>query len=640
MFPPAPLISLIAITALVMWPGLTGGFIFDDYSIFAENPIVHITNWQWQAWQALGTWSHVNIQRPLTMFSFALNYALGAETVGFKATNLVIHLFNAILVYHVVRKLLVEGWRNDSTKHGLSDVDYWALGAALIWAIHPLQVSAVMYVVQRMELLGFTFVLLALLAYWRARQSQMARQRAWPWLTLSAAMTLVGYYAKETAVLVPGYTLLLEITVLRFAAASTTTTRNWKFFYALGCLAAAALFLGYLLPHYATAEAYSTRSYTVWQRELTQLRVLPLYIGWFVLPLPTQLHFYYDNYIASTSLLNPASTLLGAAFLLCLLLIAVTVRHKRPLLTLGISWFFMAHLLTSSPIPLELAFEHRNYPALFGLTLAATDILWVASKHLDHRLPAILAAVFVVNFGFLTAIRAATWGDPLLLAQSLVDSNPGSPRAALDLARRYVEASGNNPNVPIYSLGIQQLERAAKLPGSSILPEHALLIQAATHPGIDSRPWWDSLKLKLRTRPMGPETYAALSGLVNARLYDHVPIDAQQLANAFEIATSRVPGRLSLRVQYADLASLALNDPNLANQQWQQALKLEIYSPNYATQVVEYLVQNHRNQEALDVIADAQAMQPTLINDANLASLRNYAETELSKPGVTAPKTE
>jgi hypothetical protein len=621
-----------------MWPGLSGGYIFDDYPVFADNPVVDIKTWHWEAWKALWFWSHTSIQRPIPMFSFAFNYALSGETWGFKVTNLAIHLLNAILVYQLGRKLLTMGWRKENSNHGPFNVDYWAMGAALIWAIHPLQVSAVMYVVQRMEMLGFTFVLLALLAYWRARQSQVAGQRAWPWLILSATLTLVGYYAKETVVLVPGYALLLELTVLRFAAARTTTTRKWKLFYALSCLAATALFLGYLLPHYATPEAYSSRSYTAWQRELTQLRVLPMYIGWCLLPLPSQLHFYYDNYIASTGLLNPISTLFGGLLLLCLLLLAITLRHRRPVLALGIGWFLMAHLLTSSPIPLELVFEHRNYPAIFGLTLATTDILWLASRHLDRRSPAILAAVLVLTLGFLTAIRAATWGNPLLLAQSLANSNPGSPRAALDLARRYVEMSGDNPNMPVYSLGIQQLERAAKLPGSSILPENALLIQAANHPGLDSRPWWESLKRKLHTQPMGPETHLALSGLLNAMLYRHVPIDAQQLADAFEIAITREPRQISLRTEYADLASLALHNPELAIKQWGQTLVLQINSPGYAIRVTAYLVQNHRDQEALGVIAEAQNIEPQLRGNATLESLRKQAQRGQDNGANAIPK--
>lgn len=630
---------MAALIVLVFYPALSGGFIFDDYPIFAENPVVHISNWHWQAWWSLWTWSHTNIQRPLAMFSYALNYAFGADTRGFKVTNLAIHLLNTFLVYQVSRRLLSAAWLIASADNDLSRIDYWAAGIALIWAIHPLQVSAVMYVVQRMELMGFTFVLLALLAYWRARQRQQTAQRAWPWLLLSALIALMGYFAKETVVLVPGYTLLLELTLLRFTAARPVISRAWKLTYAFGCVVALAMFFGYFIPHYATADAFAQRDYTVWQRLLTQLRVLPMYLDWSFFPIPSQLHFYYDNYPASTDLLHPVTTLFGGLFLLVLVVLATVMRHRRPLLALGIGWFFVANLLTSGPIALELVFEHRNYPALFGVVLAAADMLSLVTKRLTPRLPVVLAGVVVLNFGCLTALRAATWSSPLMLAQTLTAINPGSPRAALDLARRYVAMSGDNPNVPLYSLGISELKRAAALPASSILPEQALLIQAANHPGLlPSQPWWDSLDEKLRTRIMGPETYQTLYGLLQARLGSSPGIDAKQLAGALSIAINRNPTRVSLYAQYADLASLALHDPELAVEQWKQVLELQKNSPAASVQIAGYLVQTQRNQEALAVIADVQNIHPELRGNAVLESMRVEAQKGLDKPVNAPPK--
>jgi hypothetical protein len=621
---------MLIVIALVFYPALSGGFIFDDYPIFAENPAVHLSSWHAPAWWALWRWSFANIQRPLSMFSYALNYVFGAGTWGFKATNLGIHLLNTVLAYLLSLRLISVAWAKGGGD--TTGVDHWALGIALIWAIHPLQVSAVMYVVQRMELMGFTSVLLALLAYWRARQRQLVGQRAWPWLLLCALITITGYFAKETTLLVPGYALLLELTLLRFGSRQPGTQRALKLAYALGCAAALMAFIGYLLPHYATAAAFSERDYTAWQRVLTQLRVLPMYLDWSFLPIPSQLHFYYDNYAASTELFHPATTLFGGIFLLGLLVLAVFVRHRRPLLAFGIGWFFMANVLTSSPIALELVFEHRNYPALFGVILAAADLLWLLSGRVSQRFPVIVAAVIVLNFGFLTVLRAGTWGSPLLLAQTLTEINPGSARAALDLARRYVAMSGDNPNVPLYSLGIRELERGAALPTSSILPDQALLIQAANHPGLlASQPVWDSLREKLRTRTMGPETYQALYGLLQTRLGANPNIDAQQFARAFEIAIARNPTRASLHAEYADLASVALHDPTIAVEQWQQALALQKNSPRYAIQVAGYLVENHRNQEALGVIAAAQNMEPVLRGNPILENLRGQAQQGLDE---------
>lgn len=627
-------LGALLLVALAFWPAIHGGFIFDDYPIFAENPAIHVTGWHWSEWHRVWTWSRINIERPLAMLSYALNYALGGSTFGFKLFNLILHLGNTVLVWLLAKRLLDAAWPagtgEDADLHQRR-LGGWALGIALAWAIHPLQVSTVMYVVQRMEVMGFSFVLLALLAYWRARALQQAGRRGWPWLAVCAALVVIGYGAKETAVLVPGYALLLELTVLRFKAAAPTTTRYWHVFYMAGCLAALAVFLFYLLPHYATAAAYAGRDFTAGERELTQLRALPFYLGLIVWPAPSHMVFYYDDYLASTGWLHPATTLYGGVFLLALLGFAVAMRQRRPLLTLGIGWFFMAHVLTSSPINLELVFEHRNYPALLGVVLIAADLAWWIGQRSRSRLPALLACVLILNLSFLTALRAATWGSKLMLATTLADYNPGSARAAQDLARSYMAMSGGNPDSPLYSLSIQQLQRATTLRTDSPLAEEALLLEASKNPQLPTQPYWDSFKRKLRTRPLIPDSFLTLNKLMTERVGGDTGIDAKQLAEAYAIVVARAPDRESLHAEYAELAGGILHDTPLAIAQWQQTLALDKDLAKYAPQLAGYLVEQHRPQEALAVIAKAMVLQPALQHDTGLRALQTKAKATISQ---------
>lgn len=623
---PEPIWALIALglVAFVLWSGLSGGFIFDDYPVLIDNPALHVTQWNWQAWRGIWLWSMSDIHRPLAMLSYALNCAAGSTAWGFKATNLAIHLLNTLLVAALARRLLRAGWLvpvgEDIATHDKRTFR-WSLALATLWAVHPLQVSTVMYVVQRMELLGFTFTLLALLSYWHARQRQMQGKPGWPWLLGTLGLMALGYGFKETIALVPGYALLLELTVLRFAAVSTATRRRWQMFYVLGVLAGVALAIFYLVPHYANS--FGGRPYTAWQRELTQLRVLAMYIGWCVLPLPGHLHFYYDNYPVSTGWLTPASTLASGVFLLALAGLAVAMHKRRPLLALGIGWFFVAHAITSAPIPLELVFEHRNYPALFGILLALADLLWLATRKAHPRLPALLATIFLASLSFITMLRAATWGNPAQLATTLVHDNPASPRASHDLARLYLNAAKGDPRSPYFHLAVKELERGATLPGSSPLPEEALILTAARHGLPIQQAWWNSFLHKLETNPLGPQEFTALNDLATRRVNDDISaIDAHQLQRAFEIVIARQPQRSVWRTQYADLASLVLHDPSLAIHQWQQALKLSHDVPTYSRYLARYLVDAHREQEALAVIAEAQSLQPALRHDATLLALK------------------
>lgn len=632
---------LLVVTAAVFWPAVYGGFIFDDYPIFAENSAIHVTGWHWAEWQRVWSWAHTNIQRPLAMLSYAFNYALGNDAFGFKVTNLCIHLLNTLLVLLFIKRLLRATWFQKVQDSSLNErhANYWALGIAAAWALHPLQVSTVMYVVQRMELLGFTFTLLALLAYWRARQQQIKGLHGWPWLSLCGLLTAIGYGTKETVLLVPGYMLLLELVVLRFAAAQTYVTHVWRGLFAIGCTLAVVIVVFYLLPRYSNAYAFAGRDYDAWQRELSQLRALPMYIGWSLAPLPSHLQFYYDNYTPSTDLLHPVTTLWGGLFLLGLAAVAILMRHRRPLIAFGIGWFFVAHALTSAPLPLELVFEHRNYPALLGIVLVLADVLLWISQRLKSQVPVLLGLVLIANLCFLTTLRSLVWSSPFQLAVTLADYNQGSLRAAMDLARRFMAMSGGNPDSPLYSLCIKELERATRLPMDSPLPEEALLLIAAEHTDMPTKPLWDSFEQKLQNRPMVPDTYQVLHTLMNYRVNGTTTIDAQRLAQLYAIAAARNPTRQSLQVDYAELSGAALHDPDLAIAHWGIALKLDSNIADYGPRLASYLVSQKRYKEAIGVIEKTFELSASAKGSATLLALKDTASHGLQQEAPPSAKS-
>jgi hypothetical protein len=130
----------------------------------------------------------------------------------------------------------------------------------------------------------------------------------------------------------------------------------------------------------------------------------------------------------------PASTLPSVLGVLALIISALLLRKRSPLLSLGILWFFAGHLLESSVLPLELVFEHRNYLPLFGLLMGIVAAIG-CSRHLQHHAKplATLAALIFVIFSGLTALRATEWKSPPEFAESEARHHPLSPRAQYEL---------------------------------------------------------------------------------------------------------------------------------------------------------------------------------------------------------------
>ena len=100
----------VVVTAIVYWPGLTGGWVFDDYPNIVDNAAIHIT----PGHSTLAAWVNAALSspasflhRPLASITFALNwYAGGGDPWPFKLTNVVIHLVNGVLVFFMLRALL------------------------------------------------------------------------------------------------------------------------------------------------------------------------------------------------------------------------------------------------------------------------------------------------------------------------------------------------------------------------------------------------------------------------------------------------------------------------------------------------------------------------------------------------------
>lgn len=602
---PAWLASLLlACVTFIYLPGLSGDFLFDDYPNIVNNPRVHATALNAQSLAlAAKAYEPGMIGRPLATISFAIDYRIGGrDAQAFKISSLIVHLVNALLVYTLLLRLFALPRLTAPRLGPLA-----AFSVALIWAIHPLQISTVLYIVQRMEMLSLTFVLLGLLAYLRGRRLQIDGQPGWAWLIGSGLLAALGLLSKENAILFPFFTLALELTVLRFDAKQIDTQKLLKRLYGSGLAIVLAGFALFVVPHYAAPGTLDFRGFSVSERLLTQLRVLPLYLHQIVLPLPGNMPFYYDNYSVSTSLFTPVSTLAGAVLIAGLLAAAFTLRKRLPLLALGILIFFSAHLLTSNVLPLELVYEHRNYFALLGVLLAATDLIRRLPTNDGPAIIRLGVGVVIVGLAALAVLRAATWGDPVLLAKDLTERNPASPRASNDLATLYGGIANNDPTSPYFDLAIAEYKRGSLLPGSTPLPEQGLILLTALTDRQVPDEVWDRLIEKLRLLPIGPETQMAVIGLVSQRSEDIV-LDDVKLATAYSILVQRQRQPSRVLAMLGEHAIKYLGNGELANRLFETAVEQSINNRTFVENLAAVLRRDGHAEQATHVVDRARQL--------------------------------
>lgn len=571
------LLAALAFTAAIYWSGLHGGFIFDDYPNIVDNQGVqpdsaHLADLARAAMSSPAS----DFKRPLASLSFAANYLVsGLTPFPMKLTNLIIHLANGWLVYLLATSVLAAVRERDGVDAAPTPGKDTA--AALLiafgWLVLPINLTAVLYVVQRMESLANLFVLGGLLGYLGARR-HMLRQESeagWGWIVVVALSltipTALGLLAKETAAMLPLYAFVAEWVLFKFQrkGAQKHDSRLVALF-ALVLFLPLIVGLTVIVPGLLRPQTWAVRDFTMSTRLLTEARVVVDYIEWSLLPTADALSFYHDDFVISSDLFSPMSTIVCMIALAFLLVAAIAFRNSRPLVSLGIGWFFAAQLMTATIVPLELVYEHRNYFASFGLLVALVP--WLVQMMVRPRWQSkvIYAGLLVLLLSIwagTTAYTAYAWGEPLRLATELAVRGPTSPRAQYELGRTYIIYSGYKPESPFAPLAYAPLERAAMLPKSSILPQQALIFFNARMRLPLKESWWTSMYASLASHKPGIQDESSLSALTQCVRDKRCDLPSDHMARAFEIAMDHPAPSARLMAIYGDYAWNVLEDHDL-----------------------------------------------------------------------------
>lgn len=528
----ALLVILLAVLCFV--PGLGGGFIFDDRANIEQNTALHIDRLDGERLlHAAYSFQPGNGSRSLSMLSFALDYWRGGlDAATFKTTNLLIHALTALaLVLFLRRLLMLLQWSRYHAEMG-------AVLLAGLWAVHPLQVSSVLYVVQRMQTLVTLFMVLSMWAYLAMRQAQMEGRRSRQYGVLVLLFWVLGLASKEDAALFPLYTLALELTVLGFAGTSQRLTAAWRRGYLLLVLAGVVVYALVLVPHYWQWGVYPGRDFSSYERLLTQGRVLVMYIGQMLLPLPSRLPFFYDDLVVSRGLLQPISTLLALVLLAGLLIWAWCWRRRRPLFAFGVLLFFAGHFMTSNVLNLELAFEHRNHLPLIGVLLAVADLCVGLFQRLTLRLRAAVSVMMIVLVaaGAGTVWRAHIWGSPLLFAAHTLQLAPHSERAWLMLGGVYADKSRYEAGNLWLDRAIDTNARGGRLTGSAVMLSNVVIYK--TIRGDVACGDWEELLARFPQVPMNVQNKSIVfSILENAQ--NGMSLDEKGVVRIMRVAVDR-----------------------------------------------------------------------------------------------------
>ena len=184
---------IVCTTVLAYLPALRGGFIWDDDTFLTQNKLIRASDGLYRFWftrEAPDYW-------PVTSTTLWLEWRLwGMHALGYHATNLALHVIEALLLWRVLQRLRIPG----------------AFLGAFIFAVHPVNVESVAWITQLKNLMAMLFFLAAVLAFTRSGIAAAPIAGAQPpvrwrcsalWYGLSLLSFMLGMLSKGSVAMLP-----------------------------------------------------------------------------------------------------------------------------------------------------------------------------------------------------------------------------------------------------------------------------------------------------------------------------------------------------------------------------------------------------------------------------------------------------
>lgn len=414
---------------------LAAPFQYDDWYHIVENPAMHLARLTLgDLWHAAV--HNINNARPWTNLTLSLNYYAGGLNVrGYHVVNLGLHLATALAVYGLILTTLT--LPRLVSRYGPSARRIATL-AAVLWAVHPIQIQAVTYIIQRSTSLAAFGSLLTLLGYAKGRLSSGPLRVGW-WAVVAMAAGL-AFGSKETAAVLPVALAAYEIYFL-------SDPRDWTARQRVGICLALLIVETLLAGVYLSAgdlnrrvdPLYQTWT-TPWEHAMTEARVLISYLTLLVLPHPSRLTIVHDVPISHSLITPPTTALAVLAITIWIGLILWTFR-RAAVLSFGLLWILL-HLALEAVLPLHPMVEYRLYlPSVGAAILAAVgwSRAWDAATGIRWARIGLAGALVLTLGGLIAWTRNVNrlWLDDVSLWADARLKAPTDARPFVYLGRAY-----------------------------------------------------------------------------------------------------------------------------------------------------------------------------------------------------------
>ncbi len=426
-------------------------FHFDDQIFIVNNPSIRTLFPS----KILDILAFGEKNRFIAFRTFALNYHFHKlDVFGYHMINFMIHLITSVLVWWFVR-LLLSTFRCEKLRPYASTI---AIFTALLFVAHPVQTGAVTYITQRFASLVALFYLLCVCLYVKGRCSE-TRLIASLHFCGAIVAGMLAMFTKENAFTLPFAILMIEFCLLRQKIHTKKVNMKLCGVFVL-CALLFVLILQSLFPFdwwyhilfnsKGLSESHDNEIITNWTYFFTQFRVIVAYLK--LLFFPIGQNFDYDIAASHSFFEWPV---LGCFFILLgIIIYALKIFQRYPLVSVGIFWFFITLSLESSIFRIDnLMYEHRLYLPSVGFFLA----FCVGCHRLigNYKIRIVFLSLIVGVFSLLTYQRNKVWENDMTLWQDVVKKSPHKSRAHMSLGEAYMRQGDDMQAVTHFNKAIE-----------------------------------------------------------------------------------------------------------------------------------------------------------------------------------------
>ena len=380
------------------------------------------------------------IYRPVTTLSYLFNYAVlgnGTDPIGYHWINFLLHAANVLLVFGVALRLF----------NRMPDRAFpLALSTAALWAVHPLLTESVTNIVGRADLLAGMAVLAGFWMYLKSTESVGFRHLAW--LAGLAAVTLIGVFSKESAVVLPGVIVLYEL------AFHLPEARSRFRSMLLGCAATVLPIAAMLVQRALVLTASPAAEFpfvdnpivgaSFWVGRLTAIQVLARYLWLAIWPAKLSADYSYSEIPLASGSVADWTAWLAVAMALWM----VALLWKRCRAAFFFACFSFLNLLPASnllfPIGTIMAERLLYLPLAGWLACLALAIDSAARPSRQAHLASVIIGLMAAGFAIRTWVRNIDWKDDLAMATASVQTSPGSFKVHRLLAASLFQSDPGN----------------------------------------------------------------------------------------------------------------------------------------------------------------------------------------------------